>query len=151
MPSPRPRLLLLAPHCLLRTPAGRAPPPPGSRSRPGRLGGGFAAAAGLRPTPPPLSAIVLGPALTGLTGEASAPAPPKMPDQALQQMLDRYGQPLGRTRAADPRSGPAAPGLGALRSGAQHAGRSSTAWGPGEGPKVWSQYLREDGAGGLDA
>lgn len=89
MPSPRPRLLLLAPHCLLRTPAGRAPPPPGSRSRPGRLGGGFAAAAGLRPTPPPLSAIVLGPALTGLTGEASAPAPPKMPDQALQQMLDR--------------------------------------------------------------
>lgn len=39
----------------------------------------------------------------------------KMPDQALQQMLDRYGQPLGRTRAADLVPAPAAPGLGALR------------------------------------
>ena len=58
---PCPRLLLLAPHRLLRAPAGRAPPPLGSRSRPGRLAGGFVAAAGLRPTPPPLSAIVPGP------------------------------------------------------------------------------------------
>lgn len=92
-PPPGPRLLLLAPRRPLRTPAGRAPPSRACQSRAGRLCGGAAGAAGLRPTPPPLSAIVPGPGPERGCGRGpNSPAPRKMPDQALQQMLDRYEQ-----------------------------------------------------------
>lgn len=96
--------------------------------------------------------LSLGPALTGSAGEASAPAPRKMPDQALQQMLDRYRQLWGRTRVGDPRSGPARarprgssaaePGVpgGVPRPGARVRGRKF-------GFRTWG----EDGVGVLGA
>jgi hypothetical protein len=68
---PYPRLLLLTPHHLVQVPTGHTLLPQASQSHLGRLGGGFAAAAGLRPTRPLLSAIVPGPGPeAGLWGRA---------------------------------------------------------------------------------
>lgn len=84
----------------------------------------------------------------GHWAEPSAPALRKMPDQALQQMLDRYGQFWGekgrRPSLCPARAWPRDSGPGARR-----AGKSSTTRGPGKGQKVWSLYLGENRARGL--
>lgn len=90
-----------------------------------------------------------GPALTRLT-ERQCAGSAEMPDKPCSRCWTGTGSLWGgREQLILVR--PCRPASGLFGAEPSMPGGSSTAWGAGRGPKVWSQYLREDGAGGLDA
>jgi hypothetical protein len=151
-PPLRPRLLLLAPHRLVPTPAGRAPPPPASRSRLGRLGGGFAAAAGLRPTRPLLSAIVPGPGPeAGLWGRAQCAGTREDAGPSPTADAGQVREALGRGVEREPqRPSPWPCPRRASRPGERSpgAGKSSTRGGTRR-CRLWTRCLGEGPVGDL--